>query len=116
MIIIVIKNSRESKIINIEADIMCNSRGFFACKSIKYTMFQKIISNIKDHNIWAIRFEVYVNKLTYTYSYISKTIISFENIWVIFWNELYKLENSLVVMEHYFWRIYKLHFLLIDII
>ncbi len=56
---------------NVEADIIRNLGGFFACKSIKHGVFQKMIINMKDPDIKAVGFGVNVDKASlYSLMYI----------------------------------------------
>ena len=49
---------------NVEADIMCNLGDFFACKSIKHSVFRKMILNMKDLNIRAVGFDAHLDKVS----------------------------------------------------
>ena len=69
--IIALKNSRRPKIPKVEADIIRNLRGFFACKRRKHGVFRKMIFNMKNPNIRAVRFGAYVDKVSlYSLMYI----------------------------------------------
>ncbi len=49
---------------NVEADIIRNVRSFFAYKSIKHGVFRKMIFNMKNPDIRAVRFGVHVDKVS----------------------------------------------------
>ncbi len=57
---------------NVEADIIRNLEGFFACKSMKHGVFRNMIFNKKNPDIIAVGLGAYVDKVSlYSLMYIN---------------------------------------------
>lgn len=83
MTIIVLKYFKNTKILNIKTNIVYNFQGFFTGKSIKNTIFWKIILNIKDLNKKLLSLLRILIKFVYTYSNILRATIDYRSFWII---------------------------------